>query len=102
MAVSELNASHPYLSKRVAALRAAAGLEGAPVASRSALAYPLAPVLGMAGGGPMLVVVIITYAIILAGMPALKKYFAHAAGGSAAAFDPRGDQPGADPSPRGP
>ena len=72
MAVAELNASHPFLSKRVAALRAAQGLGRASV-SRNLLAYPLAPILGIAGGGPVLMVVIVTYALIFASMPKLTK-----------------------------
>ncbi len=53
MAVWELAASHPFLCKRVAALRAAAHPDAAakPV-RRNPFAWPLAPVLGgLAGGG---------------------------------------------------
>jgi len=73
MAVFELNASHPFLSKRVAALRVAKGHASAPAASRNILAYPLAPILGMGGGGPIALVVIITYVAIFAAMPSLTK-----------------------------
>lgn len=54
MAVWELAASHPFLCKRVAALRGAAHPEARmePV-QRNPLAWPLAPILGgLAGGGP--------------------------------------------------
>ena len=74
MAIFELNASHPFLSKRVAAVRAANGIATQVSAPRPLLAYPLAPILGMAGGGPILLVVIVTYAVILGAMPTLKKY----------------------------
>ena len=75
MAIYELNATHPFLSKRVAALRAAKGFATRAAARRPALAYPLAPVLGIAAGGPVLVVVLVTYAAIFASFPKLKKYF---------------------------
>ena len=75
MAIFELNATHPFLSKRVAAIRAAKGMTTQAPASRPLLAYPLAPILGVAGGGPILIVVIVTYAAILGAMPMLKKYF---------------------------
>jgi Zn-dependent protease with chaperone function len=74
MAIFELNATHPFLSKRVAAIRAAKGMTTQAPASRPLLAYPLAPILGIAGGGPILIVVIVTYAAILGAMPMLKKY----------------------------
>lgn len=41
--IVELNSSHPYLTKRVAALRAPVNAQRAPVVSRAFLAYPLAP-----------------------------------------------------------
>lgn len=74
MAVFELNATHPFLSKRVAALRAAQGLHARAAVPRNLLAYPLAPVLGF-GGGPVFLLVIATYmAFLSVGMPALTKY----------------------------
>ena len=75
MAIFELNASHPFLSKRVAALRVAAGVAGVPASGRNALAYPLAPVLGIAGFGPLFVVMMVTYAGILLAIPSMKGYF---------------------------
>ncbi len=53
MAIYELNATHPFLSKRVAALRTAKGFASRAAARRPVLAYPLAPVLGIAAGGPV-------------------------------------------------
>jgi Zn-dependent protease with chaperone function len=52
MAVWELSASHPFLCKRVAALRAVSQPEAreAPV-RRNPFAWPLAPVFGALGGG---------------------------------------------------
>ena len=75
MAIYELNASHPFLSKRVAALRAASGLVSRASSSRPVLAYPLAPFLGVLGAGPMIPVIIVTYAVLLASLPTLTKYF---------------------------
>jgi len=75
MAIYELNATHPYLSKRVAAMRAAKGFATRASAPRPALAYPLAPVLGIAGGGPLVMVMVVTYAALFASFPTLKKYF---------------------------
>jgi len=75
MAIYELNASHPFLSKRVAALRAAAGLASPAKVGRPVLAYPLAPVLGVMGAGPLVVVLLVTYAAIFASLPTLTKYF---------------------------
>jgi Zn-dependent protease with chaperone function len=74
MAIYELNASHPFLSKRVGALRVASGLVSRARAPRPILAYPLAPFLGILAGGPVVAVMIVTYAAILASLPALNKY----------------------------
>jgi Zn-dependent protease with chaperone function len=86
MAVFELNASHPFLSKRVAALRAAQGLPSPAPVSRNVLAYPLAPVLGF-GGGPVFLLVLASYMAFLSlGMPAITKYLnAQKAGAAKAA-----------------
>jgi Zn-dependent protease with chaperone function len=101
MAVFELNASHPFLSKRVAALRAAKGLSTAPAAPRNILAYPLAPILGMGGGGPVALVVIITYALVITQIPALSKYLGKkkAAGEASQTYEPppSDDQPAQPP-----
>lgn len=98
MAIYELNASHPYLSKRVAALRVAKGFATRAAAPRPALAYPLAPVLGIAGGGPIVVVVLVTYVAIFASLPKLKKLFLEQQQKAAAAqFEDLGARaPGAD------
>ncbi len=75
MAIYELNASHPFLSKRVAALRSAAGLASRASVGRPVLAYPLAPFLGVLAGGPLVVVLLVTYAALFASIPTLTKYF---------------------------
>ncbi|HVY38295.1 MAG TPA: M48 family metallopeptidase [Polyangia bacterium] len=75
MAIYELNATHPFLSKRVAALRAAKGFATRAAARRPVLAYPLAPVLRIAAFGPGVIVLLATYAAIFASVPTLKKYF---------------------------
>jgi hypothetical protein len=75
MAIFELNATHPFLSKRVAAIRASKGLTTRASVPRPILAYPLAPILGIAGGGPILLVAIATYAVILGAMPSLMKKY---------------------------
>jgi Zn-dependent protease with chaperone function len=94
MAIFELNASHPFLSKRVAAIRAAKGMSTKAKAPRPILAYPLAPILGIAGGGPVLVVVIITYAVVLGTMPLWKKRLTDTQARSPSALvQPEADQP---------
>ena len=75
MAIFELNATHPFLSKRVAAIRASKGLATRASVPRPFLSYPLAPILGIAGGGPILLVAIATYAVILGAMPSLMKKY---------------------------
>jgi Zn-dependent protease with chaperone function/type II secretory pathway pseudopilin PulG len=51
-AVLELVSTHPYLCKRVAALQELSQPGSAPAVPRNILAYPLAPVLGLAAAGP--------------------------------------------------
>lgn len=51
MAVYELNATHPYLPKRIAALREMALPGTVPAVGRGFFAYPLAPMFGFASGG---------------------------------------------------
>lgn len=99
MAIYELNASHPYLSKRVAALRAAKGLSTPVRAPRPVLAYPLAPILGIAGGGPIVIVVLVTYAALFASLPKLKKYITEQQQKAAAAQFQGFEPPPADPAP---
>jgi Zn-dependent protease with chaperone function len=95
MAVFELNATHPFLSKRVAALRAAQGLRQTASVPRNVLAYPLAPILGVAGAGPVVMVALVTYALIFASLPMLKKYLPQTRAGTL------GAQMQADPAPPG-
>ena len=51
MAVYELNSTHPYLPKRIAALREMALPGTIPHVGRGFFAYPLAPMFGFASGG---------------------------------------------------
>jgi Zn-dependent protease with chaperone function len=51
MAVYELNSTHPYLPKRIAALREAEQPGAATAVGRNVVAYPLAPLFGMFAGG---------------------------------------------------
>lgn len=62
MAVLELNSSHPFLCKRVAALVEFKNPGTVPAVARAPLAYPLAPLFGFAspsGGGALAMVAII-------------------------------------------
>jgi hypothetical protein len=52
MAVYELNASHPFLSKRVAALRNWRQAGSAVPLGRNRWSYPLAPIFGGLSGSP--------------------------------------------------
>jgi Zn-dependent protease with chaperone function len=67
MAVYELNASHPFLSKRAAALRSAQGLAGVDPVGRNPFSYLLAPFFSFAAGGPQSAILIL---IIFAGLAA--------------------------------
>jgi Zn-dependent protease with chaperone function len=67
MGVYELNASHPFLSKRVAALRSLHGAAPLDRVGRNPFSYLLAPFLGFAAGGPQSAVLIL---IIFAGIAA--------------------------------
>jgi Zn-dependent protease with chaperone function len=78
MSVQELGASHPYLCKRVAALKDWAAPGTVRVARRSVLAYPLAPLLGVGGGaagasGAMAIVAVIGILAAIA-IPNFVKY----------------------------
>jgi len=64
MAIYELNASHPYLSKRVAALRHARTPAEYPPVARNPLSYLFAPFLGFAGGGGAAMSLMVFVAII--------------------------------------
>lgn len=77
MAVYELNASHPYLSKRVAALREKAQTGAAPVFARNRASYPLAPFFGIFVGGASagaLMVVMMIGVMAAVAIPAFSKY----------------------------
>ena len=64
MAVNELGASHPYLCKRVAAVKEYVAPGSTRVAGRNPLAYPLAPFLAVGGGGAGLGGAMVVVAII--------------------------------------
>lgn len=90
MGVYELNASHPFLSKRVAALRSLHGQTRLEPVGRNPLSYLLAPFFGFASGGPQSAVL---FLIIFAGLaaavaiPRFKQQLGMgAAGGSNPAF----------------
>lgn len=76
-AVYELNSSHPYLSKRIAALREMVRPGTIRVVPRSRLSYALAPMFGIASGGsaaaPMMVVAVVGILAAVA-IPAFTKY----------------------------
>jgi hypothetical protein len=65
MSIYELVSSHPYLCKRAAALREFVQPGTARVAARHPLAYPLAPVFGMAagpaGGGLLMMILVMGF-----------------------------------------
>jgi len=96
MAIFELNASHPFLSKRVAALRTSTGQRPVANVPRNVLAYPLAPVLGLAAGGPLLIVMIVTYATVIAMLPTIKRYVGQAGAARAQAAEPALEAPPVD------
>jgi Zn-dependent protease with chaperone function len=90
MAVYELNATHPYLPKRIAALRDRERPGWAPSPGRNPASYPLAPFFAFATGGPaasaMLVVALIgIYAAIA--IPAFTKYVQRSRQAAAAVTD---------------
>jgi Zn-dependent protease with chaperone function/Tfp pilus assembly protein PilE len=75
-AIYELNSTHPYLHKRIAALvnHERPGLMR--IASRNVLAYPLAPLFGMAtpsGGAPLMMIAIIGIMAAIA-IPQFEQY----------------------------
>ncbi len=78
MAVNELVASHPYLSKRVAALQDWVAPGSAPAARRNVLAYPLAPFLGLGAGatgaGSAMAVVAVIGVLSAIAIPNFVKY----------------------------
>jgi Zn-dependent protease with chaperone function len=89
MAVYELNASHPYLPKRIAALREHVSPGSAPVVGRHGAAYPLAPLLAFGAGGAaassMMVVAMIGILAAIA-IPSFMRYTEHAKAAQRAAL----------------
>lgn len=80
--IYELNASHPFLSKRVAALVNWKNPGMVPVPGRNPLAYPLAPFFGVAspagGGAAMLFVVAMVGILAAIAIPQFQAYQAKA------------------------
>lgn len=89
-AVYELNASHPYLCKRVAALRERHRPGAAPERGRNRLTYPLAPLFsiftGGAAGASMAAVMAIGIMVAVA-VPAFRQYLDRAKALQTAAVD---------------
>jgi hypothetical protein len=76
MAVYELNSTHPFLPKRVAAIREFATPGTHPTLGRNVASYPLAPMFGVMVGGPAAVpMLMVFYVGIMAAvaLPAFKK-----------------------------
>lgn len=74
--IYELNATHPYLHKRIVALMNHQGPGYIRIAPRSVLAYPLAPILGMASpsGSASLVVVAMVGIMAAIAIPQFEQY----------------------------
>jgi Zn-dependent protease with chaperone function len=81
LAVYELNSGHPYLPKRIAALREAEAPGAAPQIGRNVAAYPLAPMFAGAVGGaaaaPLVFICVVAMMAAVA-LPAAQKYAARA------------------------
>jgi hypothetical protein len=77
-AVYELNMSHPFLCKRVAALSERHQQGGANAIGRNGFAYPLAPAFSIFTGGAvgtsMLIAVMIVFVMGAAAIPAYRNY----------------------------
>ncbi len=70
-AIYELNATHPYLPKRVHALRKIAGAEGvAPIPARSVFSYVLAPMFNVS----FAIAVYLIFIVAVLAVPAFKKF----------------------------
>jgi len=82
-AVYELSASHPFLSKRVAALRHGEGQGTVEPVGRNPFAYPLAPLFGAATGNPAsaLLIVVIFAGLAALAYPAIKQRLAASSAG---------------------
>jgi Zn-dependent protease with chaperone function len=88
-AIYELNSSHPYVSKRITALRGYAGESVREAEGRNIWSYPLAPMFGVALGGAsssLLVVVAMIGVMASVAIPAFMKYMARSKA-AAADFD---------------
>jgi len=99
MGIYELNASHPFLSKRVAALRSLHGQSALEPVRRNPFSYLLAPFFGFASGGPqMAVMIVVIYAGVAAAIaiPRLKQQMGMSGAGAGTSnpafhFDPEKD-----------
>jgi Zn-dependent protease with chaperone function len=78
MAIYELNSTHPYLPKRIAALRETAAPGSAPALSRNAAAYPLAPMFAVTAGGAGAAPLMIIAVMAAVALPAFQQYVARA------------------------
>lgn len=74
MAVLELSASHPFLCKRVAALRDWTAPGTSPAARRNVLAWPLAPLLGVATGSAPSTAIVFVAILAAIAVPNFVKY----------------------------
>jgi Zn-dependent protease with chaperone function len=74
MAVFELAASHPYLCKRVAALKDWVAPGTAPAARRNFFAYPLAPFLGIASGSTASTAILVVAIMAAVAIPNFNAY----------------------------
>ena len=74
MGIHELNATHPFLSKRVAALRRWQGQGALESIGRNPFSYLLAPFFGFAAGGPQSALLIIVAVIGIAAAVAIPRF----------------------------
>jgi len=108
MSIYELVASHPYLCKRVAALQEMEAPGTVQPVRRSVAGFVLAPMLGVAAGGPAMMAIVMVYAMGLmaaVAIPSFLEYQEKARAGAAAAamqaddaeeYEPLADDFGAD------
>jgi Zn-dependent protease with chaperone function len=100
MGIYELNATHPFLSKRVAALRRWQGQGTLDPVGRNPLSYLLAPLFGFAAGGPqsaLLIIVLIVGIAAAVAIPRFKQQMGLGAGPSGRGYKYDADR--ADPAP---
>lgn len=94
MSIYELVATHPYLCKRVAALQEMEAPGTVRPVRRSPLGFVLAPMLGVAAGGPAVMFIVVMYLGIIAAVaiPAFVEYQQQAEAAAAdTAYDPMAD-----------